>query len=105
MLRVPKVILLIESSRTSGRALLRGVADYSHHHGPWLFSWELTLIELLVIITIITVLAALLLPALANAKERGLRAACKNNLHQQRIALQIHTGDNGDKLPDLRYAP
>ena len=40
MLRVPKVILLIESSRASGRALLRGVADYSHHHGPWSFSWE-----------------------------------------------------------------
>jgi len=40
MLRVPKVILLIESSRASGRALLRGVADYSHHYGPWSFSWE-----------------------------------------------------------------
>jgi len=40
MLRVPKVILLIESSRASGRALLRGVADYSHHCGPWSFSWE-----------------------------------------------------------------
>ena len=40
MLRVPKVILLIESSRASGRALLRGMADYSHHHGPWSFSWE-----------------------------------------------------------------
>ena len=40
MLRVPRVILLIESSRASGRALLRGVADYSHYHGPWSFSWE-----------------------------------------------------------------
>jgi len=40
MLRVPKVILLIESSRASGRALLRGIADYSRHHGPWSFSWE-----------------------------------------------------------------
>lgn len=40
MLRVPKVILLVESSRVSGRALLRGIADYSHHHGPWSFSWE-----------------------------------------------------------------
>ena len=40
MLRVPKVILLIESSRASGRALLRGVADYSHHQGPWSFAWE-----------------------------------------------------------------
>jgi len=40
MLRLPKVILLIESSRASGRALLRGIADYSHHCGPWSFSWE-----------------------------------------------------------------
>jgi len=31
--------LLIESSRASGRALLRGVADYSRHHGPWSFYW------------------------------------------------------------------
>ena len=40
MPHVPKVILLIESSRASGRALLRGIADYSRHHGPWSFSWE-----------------------------------------------------------------
>jgi LacI family transcriptional regulator len=38
--RVPKVILLIESSRASGRALLRGIASYAHHHGPWSFVWE-----------------------------------------------------------------
>jgi LacI family transcriptional regulator len=40
MPRIPRVILLIESSRASGRALLRGVADYSHDRGPWSFSWE-----------------------------------------------------------------
>ncbi len=40
MPRIPKVILLIESSRASGRALLRGVADYSRHQGPWSFYWE-----------------------------------------------------------------
>jgi LacI family transcriptional regulator len=38
--RIPKVILLIESSRASGRALLHGVADYSRHQGPWSFYWE-----------------------------------------------------------------
>ena len=64
-----------------------------------------TLIELLVVIAIIAILAALLLPALATAKERGYRAACKSNLHQQGFALQIYTGDNGNKLPDLRYVP
>jgi LacI family transcriptional regulator len=36
----PKVILLIESSRASGRALLRGIASYSHQVGPWSFYWE-----------------------------------------------------------------
>src|SRR5262249_1423394 len=38
--RVPKVVLLIESSRASGRGLLRGIASYAHHHGPWSFIWE-----------------------------------------------------------------
>lgn len=63
-----------------------------------------TLIELLVVIAIIAILAALLLPALAKARERGLRASCKSNLHQQGVSLQIYTGDNNNKLPDLRYA-
>ena len=40
MTKVPKVILLIESSRASGRSLLRGVADYARHCGPWAFYWE-----------------------------------------------------------------
>lgn len=37
---VPRVILKIESSRASGRAMLRGIAGYSHQRGPWAFSWE-----------------------------------------------------------------
>lgn len=40
MQRTPKIILLIESSRASGRALLQGIADFAHHHGPWSFYWE-----------------------------------------------------------------
>lgn len=38
--KVPRIILLIESSRGSGRALLQGIANYAHHHGPWSFYWE-----------------------------------------------------------------
>ena len=64
-----------------------------------------TLIELLVVIAIIAILAALLLPALASARERGYRAVCKSNLHQQGFAFQIYTGDNNNFLPDLRYPP
>jgi LacI family transcriptional regulator len=37
---VPKVVLLIESSRSSGRSLLRGIAQYARLHGPWAFYWE-----------------------------------------------------------------
>lgn len=40
MSKMPKVILMVESSRGSGRALLKGIADYSHQWGPWSFSWE-----------------------------------------------------------------
>lgn len=38
--RIPKVVLLVESSRASGRAVLKGVADYARYHGPWSFFWE-----------------------------------------------------------------
>lgn len=40
MHEVPRVMLLLESSRSSGRSLLRGVARYARHHGPWAFYWE-----------------------------------------------------------------
>jgi prepilin-type N-terminal cleavage/methylation domain-containing protein len=64
-----------------------------------------TLIELLVVIAIIAILAAMLLPALAAAKQRGYRASCQSNLHQLGICIQIYCGDNNNKLPDLRYSP
>jgi LacI family transcriptional regulator len=38
--KLPRVILLIESSRASGRNLLTGIAAYARHHGPWAFYWE-----------------------------------------------------------------
>ena len=38
--RIPRVLLLVESSRGSGRALLQGIARYAHHCGPWSCYWE-----------------------------------------------------------------
>jgi len=40
MTKIPKVILLIDTSRAYGRGLLRGIAKYSNLHGPWIFNWR-----------------------------------------------------------------
>lgn len=58
-----------------------------------------TLIELLVVIAIIAILAAMLLPALARAKERAIRAQDMSNMHQFGVAFFIYAGDNKDKVP------
>jgi prepilin-type N-terminal cleavage/methylation domain-containing protein/prepilin-type processing-associated H-X9-DG protein len=58
-----------------------------------------TLIELLCVIAIIGILAALLLPALSQAKLRAKRAACVNNLRQTGLAFHIFANDHRGKLP------
>jgi prepilin-type processing-associated H-X9-DG protein len=63
------------------------------------------LVELLVVVALISILAALLLPALSRAKDAGRRAVCIQNLRQVGIAIQTYAADNDGSIPYGPKAP
>lgn len=64
-----------------------------------------TLVELLVVMGILAILAGLLLPGLASARERSRRVVCLGNLRQIGIAIHTYAGDHDDRIPFGPQAP
>jgi prepilin-type N-terminal cleavage/methylation domain-containing protein len=87
-----------QSSRIHWRSQVRATSCLPNKKSP-----GFTLIELLVVIAIIAILAAMLLPALAAAKEKAKRSQCVNNFRQVGVSCSVFVIDNNDNMPPLKW--
>jgi prepilin-type N-terminal cleavage/methylation domain-containing protein/prepilin-type processing-associated H-X9-DG protein len=73
--------------------------------GSWKLSRGFTLIELLVVIAVIAILAGLLLPALARAKEKARQIGCVNRQKQLALVFKLYVEDHEERIPREGYEP
>jgi prepilin-type N-terminal cleavage/methylation domain-containing protein len=86
------------TNRAHVRRMKAVVAMPSTAPAPLFINRAFTFIELLVVMAVIAILAAMLLPALAGTTESSLRTQCLNNLRQLGIGMTLYANDNHDKL-------
>jgi prepilin-type processing-associated H-X9-DG protein len=92
-------------ARSEKNAIANGPARSCHPTRATRRLSAFTLIEMLVIIAVIGLLAALLLPVFSRAKEAARATACISNLHQIGLALQVYVDSHHNRLPVMRDRP